>query len=96
MAFVNQLERDIARASRDHRAVAVLVLDLDDFKAFNDAYSHAGGDAVLVQFADQLRGEDLAGRCGGDEFLALLVDLPGDGTQAAASVLAELAHSPSR
>jgi diguanylate cyclase (GGDEF)-like protein/PAS domain S-box-containing protein len=97
LAFIDQLERDLARAGRDHRAVAVLFLDIDDFKAVNDTGGHASGDAVLVEVADRLRnrlrGEDLAARHGGDEFLVLLVDLPGDGTTAAEAVLTELGRA---
>lgn len=92
--FTAELEREIARADRDRRSLAVLFCDLDGFKAVNDTHGHAVGDSLLVQVAHRLRSrlreEDLAARLGGDEFLALLVDLPGDGAKAARTVVADL------
>lgn len=68
--------RQTARASRSS---AVLVMDLDEFKAVNDEHGHAGGDLLLAGFADvvraHLRASDLLGRIGGEEFCALLVDV---------------------
>lgn len=59
--------------------VAVLYVDLDDFKTINDGHSHALGDAVLCAVADRLdhliRPEDHVGRLGGDEFLVVLTDV---------------------
>ena len=92
--FTNQLEHELSRGQRDRRAVAVLFLDVDRFKAVNDRWGHAAGDALLTQLAERLqnrlRGEDLVARLGGDEFLALVVDLAGDGAKAAAAVIADL------
>ncbi|MGI8696604.1 MAG: GGDEF domain-containing protein [Mycobacteriales bacterium] len=71
-----ELERELARAARDHRPVSVLLLDLDHFKAVNDTHGHLVGDQVLVEIADllrsDLRGIDLIGRFGGEEFVAAL------------------------
>ncbi|WP_256645808.1 diguanylate cyclase [Thermomonas paludicola] len=65
-------ERALAQASRDGTPVTLLLLDLDYFKAVNDRYGHAAGDAVLcaaVQaWQEQLRGRDALGRIGGEEF----------------------------
>lgn len=95
--FAQQLDRELARAARARRSVAVLFCDVDHLKATNDIHGHAIGDALLVEAAHRLRarlrGQDLAARHGGDEFLALLGDLPGDGSSAAASVVADLARA---
>jgi diguanylate cyclase (GGDEF)-like protein/PAS domain S-box-containing protein len=95
--FTEQLEREMSRASRDGRSLAVLFLDIDRFKATNDAHGHAVGDALLVETAQRLRGrlrgQDLAARHGGDEFLVLLVDLPREGAASAAVVAADIAEA---
>ena len=68
--------REVERASRFGRMLAVLVLDLDHFKDVNDTYGHAAGDAVLGEFARRirigLREVDVAFRQGGEEFVVLL------------------------
>jgi diguanylate cyclase (GGDEF)-like protein/PAS domain S-box-containing protein len=62
-------------------SVALLFIDLDGFKAVNDGYGHAAGDALLVAAAERLRAglrdEDLLGRLGGDEFAAVLTGITG-------------------
>lgn len=69
------LERDLAHAARTHQPYAVLLLDVDHFKAINDAHGHPVGDQVLRHVADVLRlrvrTQDCAGRYGGEEFLVL-------------------------
>ena len=66
-------------ARREKRRVAVLLLDLDGFKAINDTLGHAGGDQVLRDIADRvsarLRSYDLFARLGGDEFTIVIGDL---------------------
>lgn len=63
---------------------AFIMMDLDNFKAVNDNYGHAAGDAVLVSFAELLRGTfretDVVGRMGGDEFFVFMRGLPGERT----------------
>lgn len=97
VSFIDQLQREIARSTRDRRALAVYFLDLDGFKEVNDTHGHSEGDRVLVQVADRLRGRlrgaDLVARLGGDEFLALAVDLPGDGAAASRTVAEDLADA---
>lgn len=69
-------------ANRTQSVVAVLFLDLDHFKAVNDAHGHDVGDKLLVQVAERLtqllRAEDTVARVGGDEFVVLLPDLQDD------------------
>jgi diguanylate cyclase (GGDEF)-like protein len=76
--FEQMGEKLIADSARKRRPLALLIIDVDHFKQFNDSYGHALGDAVLQRLADvlqgQLRGADLIGRMGGEEFAALLPD----------------------
>jgi len=73
------LERELSRAARQHQTLAVLMLDVDHFKRFNDAHGHAAGDAVLRRMAEifqkTIRAEDVACRYGGEEFTILLPDV---------------------
>ena len=71
-----RLTEEMARAHRSTEPLAVLIVDLDDFKLVNDQFGHASGDLVLKHFADRLeraiRVSDVAVRWGGDEFLLIL------------------------
>ena len=73
------LDNAIQRAVRRRDDVALLLVDLDGFKLINDAYGHAAGDTVLVEFAHHLRSTvrtgDVAARIGGDEFAVLLTEI---------------------
>jgi diguanylate cyclase (GGDEF)-like protein/PAS domain S-box-containing protein len=79
----DRLAEGLARARREHGRLALILVDLDDFKAVNDEYGHSTGDAVLVGFARRLgaivRETDLLARLGGDEFAILLTGLRGKG-----------------
>ena len=74
--FHETLERECARAHRYERGIALVILDIDDFKATNDRLGHLAGDAVLAAVAERLRGvvrqSDIACRVGGDEFAVIL------------------------
>jgi diguanylate cyclase (GGDEF)-like protein len=76
--FDDRLKHGLAQAIRHGRALAVLFLDLDDFKNINDSYGHELGDSVLQTMAGRLkeniRGDDTISRYGGDEFLCLLME----------------------
>lgn len=75
-AFHKRLEEEAARATREGSSLAIIVLDIDNFKFFNDAYGHTTGDAVLRVVADKLRKTcrlyDTLSRFGGDEFALIL------------------------
>jgi len=84
--FRDRVVHAIERQERDRRPVAVLFMDLDDFKTINDSLGHAAGDSVLSEIGDRLRNAlraaDTAARLGGDEFAILLED-GGEGIRAA-------------
>ena len=92
--FLARLETAISRIDRRSRGLAVVFIDLDDFKAVNDAFGHASGDQLLTELADrftrQMRPEDTIARFGGDEFVALFEDLGDPSLEAQA--LAERLH----
>jgi len=75
-AVLEQLSKELVRASRRGAPVSVLMGDLDHFKSVNDTYGHAAGDAVLREAARRLkvgvRAYDSVGRLGGEEFIAVL------------------------
>jgi len=90
-AFSHELAQELSRNRRYGRPLALIYLDLDDFKTVNDAHGHATGDAVLRLVADAMRGAvrqaDVVGRLGGDEFGVLMPETDGDVAHAAANRL---------
>jgi diguanylate cyclase (GGDEF)-like protein len=74
--FHETLEREVARAHRYNRNLALVVFDIDDFKSINDRIGHLAGDTVLAEAAlrvrSVVRGADIACRVGGDEFAVIL------------------------
>ncbi len=74
--FHEMLAREVARAQRYSRSLALVVFDLDDFKVINDRIGHLAGDGVLAEAADRIRdvvrSADVACRVGGDEFAVIL------------------------
>jgi diguanylate cyclase (GGDEF)-like protein len=75
-AFHDRLRQEVMRASAEHDTVALVMLDLDDFKKVNDVHGHGIGDEVLLQVADVLvgtvRATDIVCRVGGEEFAIIL------------------------
>jgi diguanylate cyclase (GGDEF)-like protein len=82
--FQDHLTREIRRVERTEEPLAILVIDIDDFKRLNDRLGHAAGDEILMRIAQILngavRGSDLCARYGGEEFVILA---PGTDTQGA-------------
>lgn len=89
--LMETLEREIPRARRHARPLAVVMFDIDHFKGINDNYGHLAGDYVLKELAtlvkSRLRPDDIVGRYGGEEFCALL---PETSLSGAASIAEDL------
>ncbi|MFN0153549.1 MAG: putative bifunctional diguanylate cyclase/phosphodiesterase [Gaiella sp.] len=97
--LADRLAHAIERAKRTGADVAVLFLDVDDFKTINDSLGHAAGDELLVELATRLQGclrsADTAARLGGDEFALLLEDSLGvDGATVVADRVLEAIAQP--
>ena len=80
--FKDRVDHALKRFQRRRRPLAVFFLDLDRFKAINDSFGHASGDALLIavskRLSDCVRGEDTVARLGGDEFAVLVENLAGE------------------
>ncbi len=91
--FLHALDVEVARATRHGRRLALILLDVDHFKNYNDTQGHPAGDRVLRQLADVLREsqreENVCARYGGEEFVVLLPETDREG----AVVLAERIRS---
>jgi len=89
--FLKRFVAEIVRSRRHEHDLAVVMVDIDDFKSVNDTYGHAAGDEVLRHLGGFLQAEsrksDVAGRVGGDEFVVLLPETDLDGAIAAAEKL---------
>ncbi len=97
--FYNQLELEIDRSNRYSHALALLLLDIDYFKKYNDAYGHLEGDKVLVRLGQAihtcLRSMDSAYRYGGEEFTVILPETKGKEALAVAERIRAMVESES-
>jgi two-component system cell cycle response regulator len=91
--FMNQAEQEFQRALRYQRPLSLVMLDIDDFKHFNDQYGHQIGDQILCSLVNlcqnELRTIDILGRYGGEEFIILMPETKLEGGQRAAERLRE-------
>lgn len=91
--LMNELDLTIARATDTGKQLTLLFIDLDGFKSINDRLGHAAGDLALTATALRLRlalrESDLLGRHGGDEFIAVLSDVPADHARSVAQRAAD-------
>jgi diguanylate cyclase (GGDEF)-like protein/PAS domain S-box-containing protein len=89
------LKRELSRAARKGSPLGLIMLDVDNFKHFNDMWGHAAGDAVLSQLGRMLqkhfRGEDIPCRYGGDEFIFILPDASQKATYERATLICQRA-----
>lgn len=96
--LADRLEQETARARRSNSGFAVLMMDLDGFKAVNDRLGHAAGDRVLAMVAQRarqcVRASDTIGRLGGDEFLAVLPEATQEGAVAVAEKMVRALAEP--
>jgi diguanylate cyclase (GGDEF)-like protein len=94
--FSDRIDHALLRRSRTGKPVAVLFIDLDDFKAVNDTLGHSAGDQLLIGVAERLRNSlrrpDTAARLGGDEFAVLIedIDTPSEAEAVAERIFAAL------
>lgn len=92
--YLNEfLAREVVRSQRHNRPLSVLALDIDRFKSLNDSLGHLCGDFALREMANVIRGnvrqEDLFARCGGEEFVVVLVETTLEGAVNVAERLRE-------
>ncbi len=96
--FHDRLRSELNRASRSHDSIAVLMLDIDDFKRVNDIHGHGSGDLALVELADLLQGivrtSDVVCRLGGEEFGVIMASCDaGDALGLARRIVDSLAET---
>jgi diguanylate cyclase (GGDEF)-like protein len=96
--LADRLDREVERARRTSRGFALLMFDLDGFKAVNDTWGHEAGDELLamvgMRAAECVRAADTIGRLGGDEFLAILPEASHEGALLVAEKLREAISRP--
>jgi diguanylate cyclase (GGDEF)-like protein len=92
--FQMNFDKEIERASRFQRPLALLIFDLDKFKQVNDVYGHQRGDSVLIELATRVKGAirevDTLARYGGEEFVLILPETDLEGATLAAGKICEI------
>lgn len=95
--FMRKLEEECARVKRYNSRLSVLIIDIDNFKRFNDAYGHLMGDRILFYIsrliAENIRKEDIAARFGGEEFVIMLVESEESGAFVVAEKLRKIVEN---
>jgi len=95
--FQDRVMRALARSQRHDDGVAVMFIDLDNFKTVNDTFGHASGDEVIIEAGQRLqrcaRTSDTAARLGGDEFALLVEGIDGAGVTALADRILDALHA---
>lgn len=93
-----QLDQMLAHSARSHETLSLLMFDADHFKIINDTYGHEVGDMALTALAQRahtaMRAQDVVGRFGGEEFVAILPGTPRDAAMVAAERLRSQVESP--
>jgi diguanylate cyclase (GGDEF)-like protein/PAS domain S-box-containing protein len=91
------LKREMLRAKRKKLSLGIIMLDIDNFKQFNDSYGHPAGDAILQEIAkllfENIRKEDIPARYGGDEFIIVQPDVSREVVRDRAELLREKTHT---
>jgi diguanylate cyclase (GGDEF)-like protein/PAS domain S-box-containing protein len=97
-SFDERAQRLLSNAYAEHRACAMLYIDLDDFRLLNTGYGHRIGDQMLALVSERMRAvvqePNLLGHRGGDELVALLVDVPREAAEETAHRLIETVSQP--
>jgi diguanylate cyclase (GGDEF)-like protein len=97
--FQMNFDKEIERASRFHRPLALLIFDLDKFKQVNDVHGHQRGDSVLIELATRVKGAirevDTLARYGGEEFVLILPETDLEGATLAAGKICEIVRQRS-
>lgn len=95
--FMRKLDEELSRIKRYNSKIAILMLDIDFFKVFNDTYGHLTGDKMLYNLSkiiiENIRKEDIAARFGGEEFVIMLIEADDSGAFQAAEKLRNIVQN---
>lgn len=90
------MKRELVRAKRKKFLLGIIMLDIDNFKHYNDTYGHAAGDTILKEMGklilEHVRRDDIPSRYGGDEFVIVIPDVSIDVLRERAEQIREEAH----